>query len=442
MFRQLKNCHNVDDLRLLAKQRLPGPIFHYIDGAADDEVTYRRNTSSFDDCDLVPNVLAGVEHIDMSVSVMGQELKMPVFCSPTALQRLFHHDGERAVAKAAEKFGTMFGVSALGTVTLKEIGDMISTPKLFQFYFHKDRGLNDAMVERAQDAGFNALALTVDTITGGNRERDLYTGFTSPPRLTLKSLISFAIHPEWAMNYFFGEAFELAELKDFVQQGSNVSVSIGDYFAKMLDQSMNWSDAEALREKWGGPFCLKGIMSVADAKKAVDIGADAIMVSNHGGRQLDGSRSPFDQISEISDAVGDKIDVILDGGVRRGTHVLKAIAAGADCVMIGSLLSGTTEAPGEIIYVDGDPHKTYRGMASEEAQKDWRGTASSLEGISTVLPCKGPVTKTLRDLERGIRSGFSYSGARNLIELQSKAVFTRQTAAGMRESNTHILGLK
>ena len=159
MFRQLQNCHNVDDLRLLAKQRLPGPIFHYIDGAADDEITYRRNTSAFEDCDLVPNVLAGVEKIDMSVSVMGQKLDLPIFCSPTALQRLFHHDGERAVAKAAEKFGTMFGVSALGTVTLKEIGDMISTPKLFQFYFHKDRGLNDAMVERAQAANFNALAL-------------------------------------------------------------------------------------------------------------------------------------------------------------------------------------------------------------------------------------------------------------------------------------------
>ena len=329
MFRRLKNCHNVEDLRLLAKQRLPGPIFHYIDGAADDEVTYRRNTSAFDDCDLVPNVLAGVENIDMSVTVMGQKLAMPVFCSPTALQRLFHHDGERAVARAAEKFGTMFGVSALGTVALKEIGDMISTPKLFQFYFHKDRGLNDAMVERAQEAGFNALALTVDTITGGNRERDLYTGFTSPPRLSLRSLMSFAVHPSWALNYFFREAFELAELKDFVQQGSNVAVSIGDYFAEMLDQSMNWADAEALRAKWNGPFCLKGVMSVADAKKAVDIGADAIMVSNHGGRQLDGSRSPFDQISEISDAVGDKIDVILDGGVRRGTHVLKAIAAGA-----------------------------------------------------------------------------------------------------------------
>ena len=347
MFRQLKNCHNVDDLRLLAKQRLPGPIFHYIDGAADDEVTYRRNTSAFEDCDLVPNVLAGVEDIDMSVSVMGQTLKLPVFCSPTALQRLFHHDGERAVAKAAEKFGTMFGVSALGTVTLKEIGDMISTPKLFQFYFHKDRGLNDAMVERAQDANFNALALTVDTITGGNRERDLYTGFTSPPRLTLKSLLSFAIHPGWAINYFFGEAFELAELKDFVQQGSNVSVSIGDYFAKMLDQSMSWSDAEALNAKWGGPFCLKGIMSVADAKKAVDIGADAIMISNHGGRQLDGSRSPFDQISEITDAVGDQIDVILDGGVRRGTHVLKAIAAGAKACSGGRMYLYSLAAAGQ-----------------------------------------------------------------------------------------------
>jgi len=347
MFRQLQNCHNVDDLRLLAKQRLPGPIFHYIDGAADDEITYRRNTSAFEDCDLVPNVLAGVENIDMSVSVMGQKLDLPIFCSPTALQRLFHHDGERAVAKAAEKFGTMFGVSALGTVTLKEIGDIISTPKLFQFYFHKDRGLNDAMVERAQAANFNALALTVDTITGGNRERDLYTGFTSPPKLTLKSLLSFAIHPGWALNYFFGEAFELAELKDFVQQGSNVSVSIGDYFANMLDQSMSWSDAEALKTRWGGPFCLKGIMSVADAKKAVDIGADAIMISNHGGRQLDGSRSPFDQISEISDAVGDKIDVILDGGIRRGTHVLKAIAAGAKACSGGRMYLYSLAAAGQ-----------------------------------------------------------------------------------------------
>ena len=343
----LKDCHNFSDFRKLAKKKLPSPIFHYIDGAADDEITYARNTSAFDDVDLVPNVLRGVENVDLSTTIFGKKLDLPFYLAPTALQRLFHYDGERAVGKAAKKFNTMFGVSALATVSVEEISSMIDTPKMFQFYFHKDRGLNDAMVERAQAANFNALALTVDTITGGNRERDLYTGFTSPPKLTLKSLLSFAIHPGWALNYFFGEAFELAELKDFVQQGSNVSVSIGDYFANMLDQSMSWSDAEALKARWGGPFCLKGIMSVADAKKAVDIGADAIMISNHGGRQLDGSRSPFDQISEISDAVGDKIDVILDGGIRRGTHVLKAIAAGAKACSGGRMYLYSLAAAGQ-----------------------------------------------------------------------------------------------
>ena len=347
MFRRLRSCNNVEDMRLLAKQRLPGPIFHYIDGAADDEITYRRNSSAFDDCDLVPNVLAGVDDIDMSVTVMGQKLDMPVFCSPTALQRLFHHDGERAVAQAAAKFGTLFGVSSLSTVSLAEIGALTSSPKLFQFYFHKDRGLNDAMVDRAKAANFDALALTVDTITGGNRERDLHTGFTSPPRLTLKSLLSFAAHPRWAFNYFTHDAFELAELKDHVPEGSNVAVSVGEYFSTMLDQTMSWVDAENLRSKWGGPFCLKGVMSVADAKRAVDIGATAIMVSNHGGRQLDGSRSPFDQVAEISDAVGGHIEIILDGGIRRGTHVLKALAAGATACSGGRMYLYALAAAGQ-----------------------------------------------------------------------------------------------
>ena len=347
MIRRLKNCPNVDELRLLAKQRLPGPIFHYIDGAADDEVTYRRNTVAFEDCDLVPNVLAGVEEVDLTTTVMGQKLAMPLFCSPTALQRLFHHDGERAVARAAEKFGTLFGVSSLATVGLAEIGAMIRSPKMFQFYFHKDRGLNDALLERARAASFDILTLTVDTITGGNRERDLHTGFTSPPRLTLRSLASFALHPAWAFNYFTHEPFELVELKSHVREGSNVAVSVGDYFSTMLDQSMNWRDAEALREKWGGQFCLKGVMSVEDARRAVDIGATAIMVSNHGGRQLDGSRSPFDQIAEITDAVGDEIDVVLDGGIRRGTHVLKAIAAGAKACSGGRMYLYALAAAGQ-----------------------------------------------------------------------------------------------
>jgi L-lactate dehydrogenase (cytochrome) len=326
---RVDRCNSVQDFRSMAKRRLPGPIFHYIDGAADDEVTYRRNTEAYEQCDLVPNVLAGVESIDMSITVMGQKLAMPLFCSPTALQRLFHHDGERAVAKAAEKYGTMFGISSLGTVSIEEIGSAIRTPKLFQLYFHKDRGLTNSMIERCIAANFDALALTVDTITGGNRERDLRTGFTSPPRLTLRSLASFSLHPRWAFNYFTHDKFELPQLKDYVNEGSNISLSIGDYFSTMLDKSMSWQDAESVRKKWGKHFCLKGIMSVADAKRAVEIGATAIMVSNHGGRQLDGSRSPFDQLAEIVDAVGDKIDVICDGGIRRGTHVLKALSVGA-----------------------------------------------------------------------------------------------------------------
>ena len=329
MFNKISNCYNTKDFRRLAKKRLPSPIFHYIDGAADDEVTYRRNTEAYEQCDLIPNVLAGVENIDMSTTVMGQKIDMPLYLAPTALQRLFHHDGEKAVGKAAEKFGTMFGISSLATASIEEISDLIKTPKLFQLYVHKDKGLNNSMIDRCKDSNFDVLALTVDTIVGGNRERDLYTGFTSPPRLTLKSLLSFAIHPNWAFNYFIHPRFELSQLKDFFGEGTNISVSISDYFTKLIDQSMDWKAAEEINKHWGKQFALKGIMSVADAKKAVDIGATAIMVSNHGGRQLDGSRSPFDQLAEIVDAVGDKIDVICEGGIRRGTHVLKALSLGA-----------------------------------------------------------------------------------------------------------------
>ena len=331
----LGQCHNFSDFRTLAKKRLPGPIFHYIDGAADDEITYKRNSQSFNDVDLVPNVLAGVEEVDMSTEIMGQELSMPFYCAPTALQRLFHHEGERAVAKAASSAGTMFGVSSLATVTVEDIAKISNGPKMFQFYFHKDRGLNDALLERAKAAKFNVLALTVDTITGGNRERDLRTGFTSPPKLTLDSILSFAFHPMWAWNFFTKEKFDMPHLSGHVTEGTNLAVSVGQYFSTMLDQSMNWSDAEKLCQQWNGQFALKGIMSVEDAKRAVDIGCTGIMVSNHGGRQLDGSRAPFDQLAEICDAVGDKIDVVCEGGIQRGTHVLKALSVGAKCCSIG-----------------------------------------------------------------------------------------------------------
>lgn len=328
---RLSQCHNFHDFRTFAKKRLPGPIFDYIDGAADDESTYRRNTAAFEECDLVPNVLTGVKDIDMSVTVMGQKLDMPLYCSPTALQRLFHHDGERAVAAAAEKYGTMFGVSSLGTVSLQEVRAKHKNPQVYQFYFHKDRGLNRAMMENAKEAGVEVMMLTVDSITGGNRERDLRTGFSIPFRLTLGGMLQFAIKPAWGLNYVTHEKFSLPQLDAHIDMGGG-ALSIGRYFTEMLDPSMDWKDVEKMVEFWDGQFCLKGIMSVADARRAIDIGCTGIILSNHGGRQLDGSRSPFDHLAEIVDAVGDRIDVMMDSGIQRGTHVLKALSLGAKAV--------------------------------------------------------------------------------------------------------------
>lgn len=344
---KLDQCFNVEQFRRFARKRLPGPIFHYIDGAADDEVTYRRNTSAFDDCDLVPSVLAGVEQIDMSTTVMGKKIDLPLFLAPTALQRLFHHHGEFAVGGAAEQFNTWFGISSLATASIEDIAKSIKTPKMFQLYYHKDKGLTWGMLERCKEAQFDAVALTVDTIVGGKRERDLVTGFTSPPRLTPRSVLSFAAHPHWTLNYLLRDKFELSNLKDYVSEGSNVSISISDYFSTMLDQSMDWKAAEEVRKRWGGEFCLKGIMSADDARRAADIGATAIMVSNHGGRQLDGSRAPFDQLAEIVDAVGDRVDVICDGGIKRGTHVLKALSLGAKACSGGRLYLYALAAAGQ-----------------------------------------------------------------------------------------------
>jgi L-lactate dehydrogenase (cytochrome) len=331
---RLRHCYNFHDFRALAKRRLPGPIFNYIDGAADDETAHRRNTASFEHCDLVPNVLRGVETVDLSVTVVGQKLAVPFYCSPTALQRLFHHRGERAVGAAAAKYGTMFGVSSLGTVSLEELRKAYKTPQVYQFYFHKDRGLNRAMMQRAEEAGVEVMMLTVDSITGGNRERDLRTGFSIPFRLTLAGMMQFAIRPMWGINYVTHEKFKLPQLDEHVDMRGG-AMSIGRYFSEMLDPSMTWNDVAEMVKHWGGQFCLKGIMSPDDAKRAIDIGCTGIVVSNHGGRQLDGSRAAFDQLAEIVDAAGDRIDVMMDGGIQRGTHVLKALSLGAKAVGLG-----------------------------------------------------------------------------------------------------------
>ena len=320
----INDCYNI-----------PSPIFHYIDGGADDETTLKRNTSSFAKCDLIPNILASVGEPDLSVEVFGQKIDMPLFLSPTAMQRLYHHDGDKASARAAEKFGTFYSMSTMATSSIEEISSISEGPKLFQLYIHKDQALTDNLIDRCKSSGFKGLCLTVDTVVAGNRERDHRTGFTTPPKLTLKSLMSFAAHPTWTLNYLTHEKFKLSNVAHFTKNGSSIAKGVMEYINEQYDPAMSWKDAEYCVKRWKGPFALKGLMSVEDAKKAVDIGASAIMLSNHGGRQLDGSRSPFDQLPAIVDAVGGKIEIIVDGGIRRGTHVLKALALGATACSFG-----------------------------------------------------------------------------------------------------------
>tara|TARA_A100001234_G_scaffold80054_1_gene70777 strand:+ start:588 stop:1739 length:1152 start_codon:yes stop_codon:yes gene_type:complete len=344
---KITDCYNFNDFRKLAKKKLPSPIFHYIDGGSDDEKTLKRNTLSFDDCDLVPNILASVGKPDLSTSIFGRKIDMPIFLSPSAMQRLYHPEGDKASAKAAANFGTFYSMSSMANNTIEEISNISSGPKLFQLYVHKDKSITDDLIDRCKRSNFDGMCLTVDTLVAGNREKDHRTGFTTPPRLTMNSLLSFAMRPAWVFNYLTGKKFELANVAKKTDKGTNISKSVIEYINEQYDPAMNWKDAEYCVKKWGKPFALKGVMSVDDAKRAIDIGCTAIMVSNHGGRQLDGSRSPFDQIKAISDAVGDKLEIILDGGVRRGTHVLKALAAGAKACSFGKMFLFSLAAGGQ-----------------------------------------------------------------------------------------------
>jgi L-lactate dehydrogenase (cytochrome) len=296
-----------------------------------------------------------VQNIDMSVTVMGQKLAMPIYCSPTALQRLFHHTGERAVAAAAAKFGTMFGVSSLGTVSLEELRKAHDTPQVYQFYFHRDRGLNRAMMQRAREAGVEVMMLTVDSITGGNRERDLRTGFSIPFRLTPGGMYQFAVKPMWGINYLAHESFKLPQLDQHVDMGGG-AMSIGRYFTEMLDPSMNWDDVAEMVKQWKGQFCLKGIMSDADARRAVQIGCTGIVLSNHGGRQLDRAPVPFRLLPEVVREVGKDVEIAIDTGIMSGADIVASIALGAKFTLIGraylyGLMAGGREGVDRVIAI-------------------------------------------------------------------------------------------
>ena len=239
----LKDCYNFEDFRKLAKKKLPSPIFHYVDGGADDEVTLRRNTDAFDNCDLVPNVLASVGTPDLSTTIFGKKISLPIFLAPTAMQRLYHHHGDKASAKAAEKFKTFYSMSTMANNTIEEISNISSGPKLFQLYVHKDQSITDDLIERCKSSGFDAMCLTVDTLVAGNREKDHRTGFTTPPKLTLQSLMSFASHPLWVFNYLTHGKFELANVAKKTDKGTNIAKSVIEYINEQYDPAMNWKES-------------------------------------------------------------------------------------------------------------------------------------------------------------------------------------------------------
>ena len=331
----IQHCYNIEDLRVRARKKLPAPMFHYIDGGADDEWTLRRNTRAFEQYQLIPRYLHDVSSADLTTRVLGCDLSMPIMLSPTGMSRLFHHHAELGAARAAARHQTLYSLSTMATTSLEDVAKATTGPKMFQVYIFKDRGLTRELVERCKAESYQALCLTVDTSVAGNRERDLRHGMTMPPRVSAKSFFSYASSFEWVLRLLLNPGFKLANVVHRVDALGNGAMGLIEYVNSQFDRSVTWDDAEWLASQWPGPFVIKGMSSVEDAKRAVSIGASAVMLSNHGGRQLDGCPAPIETLRPIRDAVGDRLELIVDGGIRRGTHVIKAMALGANACSIG-----------------------------------------------------------------------------------------------------------
>lgn len=330
----VSSCHNIEALRRRARRRLPKPIYDYIDGGSDDEIAYRRNTAAFDDYELLPAQLNDVSSIDTATTLFGRRIDWPVMLSPTGASKLFHRDGELAVARAAAKAGTIYSLSTLGTTLIEDVAAEVDCPLMYQVYVFKDRGLTREFLERCRDAGYAALCLTVDTAVGGNREKDIVNGLAGNARSLRRLARGFALHPGWLYRAIVCKDLELVNVTQS-RHAASVTGSAAEIMDNYLDRTLSWKDVEWLRERWDGPLVIKGVQTVDDCRKAADAGATAVMLSNHGGRQLESAPAPVDCIAAVADALRDRLEIICDGGIRRGNHVVKALALGANACSVG-----------------------------------------------------------------------------------------------------------
>ncbi len=346
--RRIGKAASVDDLRRMARRRLPRGVFDYIDGGAEDERSLERNVSAFGRLELNPRVLRDVSAVDTSTTILGRPVPMPLALSPTGFTRIADPEGELAVARAANRAGLPYGLSTMGTRSIEEVAAVSSGPKWFQVYTWKDRGLVKDLVDRAAAAGYEAIILTVDTAVLGRRERDVRRGYTLPPKIGPGTIVDGILHPAWTLDFLRNPPITFASVasNNPADDGSS-AVTLSEYMNSQFDAALSWRDVEWLQSVWSGPLVLKGIQSPADAKLAVAAGVQAIALSNHGGRQLDGAPPVVELIEPVAQEVGGQIEIYCDGGVRRGSDIVKALALGADACMIGRAYLYALGAAGE-----------------------------------------------------------------------------------------------
>jgi len=348
--RRLSRCASVEDLRALAKRRLPRGVFGYIDGAAEDERTHGRNCRAYHRLEFRPRVLRDVTDVDPSTTLLGKAIKMPLVLAPTGFSRIAHSEGELAVARAADRAGITYSLSTLGTRSIEDVAAVNSGAKWFQVYVWKDRGLVKELVERARDAGFETLLLTVDVAVLGRRERDVRLGFTLPPQLGLDTIVDGIRHPGWTWDFLRSEPIEFSSAVSRDASGEvkgTDAMGLAAYVNEQFDPCLTWRDIDWLRSIWDGPIVIKGIQTIEDAVLSAEAGVEGIVLSNHGGRQLDDAPPTLELVAPVADKVGDRLDVLCDGGVRRGSDIAKAVALGAKACLVGRAYFYALGAGGE-----------------------------------------------------------------------------------------------